>query len=365
GCVSDTVEVNISLYDSLFVVAFEDSVICPNGNIELETVSVSGGHGSFSFQWSNNGSVIGNGNPYDYTQAGEGTVCVTVSDACETPPVQDCFELSFEEAMPFSITSDVTSGCAPLDVEFELTTNPSLYTAMSWNFDSAVSPSNSPEEEFNYELPGLYDVGVYMVSPRGCAFNHIFEDYIEVFSDPVAGWNATPMITTIYDPEIQFTSTSLGLGLSYYWVFNTAAPLGTSTAANPAFVFPDNKGGGYNVSLSIKDEHGCTDKVEGIVDINDVFVVYVPNAFTPDGDGINDVFTVMGADIREDNYELQIFNRWGDLIFESHTLGEPWIGNTRGSDHFAPDGVYTYVVRAASISTVQDVELTGFVLLIR
>jgi len=93
--------------------------------------------------------------------------------------------------------------------------------------------------------------------------------------------------------------------------------------------------------LTASDSTGCSGQDSTYVDV--FYPVYVPNSFTPDGDGINDVFKVEGEDLR--GFWMKVFNRWGEVIFESADSEEPWLGNVDGGDHYAPDGMYFYQVR--------------------
>jgi gliding motility-associated-like protein len=91
------------------------------------------------------------------------------------------------------------------------------------------------------------------------------------------------------------------------------------------------------------------------------FVFYIPNAFTPDGDGINDVFGVTGPP--SDRFLLQVFNRWGQLVFETTDISDRWMGNHQGGTHFVPDGAFAYFMKATS--GVLSVEERGHVMMIR
>ncbi len=75
--------------------------------------------------------------------------------------------------------------------------------------------------------------------------------------------------------------------------------------------------------------------------------LFVPSAFTPDNDGVNDYFLARGHDIRY--FEITIFNRWGDIVFHSNDIDEPWVGDNSGSDYFVQNEIYTYVVEAVGI----------------
>jgi len=93
--------------------------------------------------------------------------------------------------------------------------------------------------------------------------------------------------------------------------------------------------------LQALDTTGCIGKDSAYVDI--FYPLYLPNAFTPNNDGVNDVFKAEGVNIR--GYQMHIYNRWGQLIFTSDDPQEPWLGNVQGGDHYAPDGLYMWKVR--------------------
>jgi gliding motility-associated-like protein len=113
------------------------------------------------------------------------------------------------------------------------------------------------------------------------------------------------------------------------------------------------------------DEVGCIQ--EGVIN---VFVqdfnasLYIPNAFTPNNDGINDVFSAKGVDISE--FELKIWNRWGDEIFNTTDINEVWTGNVNNTGaHYVQDGVYTYTVSYRGICSSEKIEETGTIVVVR
>jgi gliding motility-associated-like protein len=118
--------------------------------------------------------------------------------------------------------------------------------------------------------------------------------------------------------------------------------------------------------MTVVDANGCSDVYTGDVVIGDIFQVFIPNTFTPNGDGINDVFYVNGADIDPNDFEVIIFNRWGDVVHKSSNPNEVWQGEDHADSlYFAQDGVYQYVIKVGSLSTSERRELSGFVLLLR
>ncbi len=105
--------------------------------------------------------------------------------------------------------------------------------------------------------------------------------------------------------------------------------------------------GEYIASLTVTSDIGCTDSAYTL--IHAPILLYVPNAFTPNNDGINDVFKVIGDQISR--FEITIFDRWGDIVYASNNLDEVWTGSNNLSDHYVEDGLYTYVINVKGYNT--------------
>ena len=149
----------------------------------------------------------------------------------------------------------------------------------------------------------------------------------------------------------QFTDSSSG-GTSYLWDFGDGS---TSTTQNPTYQYAD--AGTYTIILTVTNAAGCTDTAMAIIDANGGIVI--PNIFTPNGDGSNDDWFVLTGNLTE--YGLHIFNRWGQLVFESTDINEKWDGKYKGAD--CTDGTYYYVLQAKTVKT--DYSTTGSLLLAR
>ena len=113
------------------------------------------------------------------------------------------------------------------------------------------------------------------------------------------------------------------------------------------------------------DNYGCTQ--EGLINVymqEYMTTVYIPNAFTPNNDGINDVFQAKGVDVAE--FELAVWNRWGDQVFKSNSIEEPWIGNAyEGGEYFVPDGVYSYTITYRGECSSEKIEEVGYIVVTR
>jgi gliding motility-associated-like protein len=364
-CMSDTAWVSVDYYSPLSLTAMNDTTICAGANLYAHVGQYSGGLEPYTFTWTYNNTSIGSGEGVNHSPNVQGEYCVTLSDVCETTPVQACSFGFIQTPVAITIEADTTNSCSPLETTISLTTPANLYQQTTWEFEDGANFAMMDEVNHSISTPGTYDLTVSLVTISGCEFTQTFPDYLTVYPDPVAGWIADPQPTTIEDAEIQFTNMSSGTGIQSFWIFNTDDPFATSYAYNPLIQFPEGQGGEYNVRLLIKDQNQCTDMIEGIIDINDILQVFIPNTVTPNSDGVNDVLFVEGADIDPKEFEFVIFNRWGDLVFHSTDPTLPWTCGRNDGDYFVPDGVYNYVVKAKSESTGDARLIKGFVTVLR
>ena len=142
------------------------------------------------------------------------------------------------------------------------------------------------------------------------------------------------------------------------WSWDFGFPDLTSDEQYPVIAYPGD--GLFTVMLAIEDALGCVDTTMRTIFINPEFQFYAPNAFTPDGDGVNDLFGGSGVGI--DTYSMSIFNRWGELIYETDDPNKPWDGTVDGTD--CPQGVYVYLFRLQAIAG-EVKEYRGLVTLLR
>ncbi|MFN5622154.1 MAG: gliding motility-associated C-terminal domain-containing protein, partial [Flavobacteriales bacterium] len=160
--------------------------------------------------------------------------------------------------------------------------------------------------------------------------------------------------------SVDFENNSIQLQ-DFVWNFGDGV---VSTEFEPSHVF--ELSGSYQVQVFGTDTvNGCTDVQLFTVLVRPPFSIYVPNAFSPNGDNVNDVFIPQGDGFDIASYSLAIFNRWGDLVFESTNPNQPWTGNVNGSNHFAADGVYFWILRIKPDLTAEMLEYEGAVNLFR
>ena len=159
--------------------------------------------------------------------------------------------------------------------------------------------------------------------------------FIEVLPTPTAGFSITPSLVDILEPVVQVEDLSSG-ATQHYYNFGDG---GSSNEPNGTYIFQG--AGVFNVTQTVINEYGCTSTAQGEVGVNGT-LFYAPNSFTPDNDGINDVWIPTSTGLAA--YMCQVYNRWGDVVFETDDPSVGWQGNVRGGSHYAPDGVYLYEV---------------------
>lgn len=372
GCPSNSQTQCISLYPPLTLIPNGTTTICEGQSTDISAFAMGGNPNNYplSFTW----STGGNSSSQTVIPAGNSTspvtYYVTVSDGC-SPIVTDSVIVSFYPQPVAAFSADTFVGCEPVpvfNVDFTNTSTVNNPVSCVWIIDDG-SPLISNCGTFSHDFPlvGSYDVSLTVISEDGCQDSHTEIDYITVNPNPVADFFFTPQPTDVQNMSISFTDLSQGNGINQWqWSFydndgNTL--LGNSSTQNSQFNFssePDNPfiyylsdTGDYPVTLWINTAKNCKDSITQIVKIDGVFYVNVPNAFTPNADGINDYFFPSGIGILpEEDFRFLIFNRWGDIIFESNSLNDPWDGTARalGGTKLVKQDVYVWRVQFKDVT---------------
>ncbi len=165
--------------------------------------------------------------------------------------------------------------------------------------------------------------------------------FITVKPTPIAAFYTTPIDTAIEGNKIQFINQSRN-STTYKWSFGNG---GTSLSPNPSYIYTDT--GKYFITLVAQNQNGCTDTAFGQIYIGERFRIFIPNTFTPDGDLVNDVFSVYGTGIKD--YSYKVYNRWGQIIFTSTPTQKSWNGAVNNSGQTVQMDVYFYVLEVKDL----------------
>ena len=366
GC--DTAELIINIIEPIEISTPNDTMICNGGTVNLSLYELLYGKAPFQYNWTYAGTTVSTSANSTYDPSDTGEVCLTVTDGCGYE-ANDCFITDVLPPVEVLFSADTTEGCWPGGFNLSIDTDPSTFAASTWSISDGNNILNQNNVSVAFEYPGNYTVDLSLTNAAGCTYTSQQPIGLASYSPPVAGYIASPQPTTILDTEIHFTDMTEGYPITnYLWTFSTLSgePLGGSAAANPIFEFPSGYGGDYFVNLQVTDIHNCTDVITpSLITIDDLLQFYVPTAFTPNKDGLNDVLFFEGADIDATRFKIQIFNRAGELFFESTDPTKPWTGEIHDGEYYAPNGVYNWTAIVVSKSTGVKKELSGSVMIMR
>ncbi|MDQ3190744.1 MAG: PKD domain-containing protein [Bacteroidota bacterium] len=225
-------------------------------------------------------------------------------------------------------------GCPPLSTSLSDFSSITSGNNINWEWDFGDGSTAIGETTVHeYTLPGYYDIGLTVTSAQGCSATTVLNNHILVHTEPTANFIVTPEEASIFEPLFRFYDQSVD-AYQFQWNFGDS---GFSQEANPYHTYTDS--GYYETMLIVYNSYGCSDTAYKEIRVNPEFVIYFPNAFTPNGKGLNEVFLGYGEGISE--YDLRIFNRWGAEIFHSSNINIGWDGKFAGLD--SPQGVYIYL----------------------
>jgi gliding motility-associated-like protein len=167
--------------------------------------------------------------------------------------------------------------------------------------------------------------------------------------EPVAGIIANPNPASVFKPIVFFTDNSVGDVVKWKWSFGDSKK-STSVQKNPSFTYPDSIES-YNVQLIVVNQFGCIDTTQLMVTIKGEYSFFIPNTFTPNDDRINDGFAPKGTGIDASDYGFWIFDRWGNLIWQTNTWGQQWDGRANDGENIAQIDTYVWKVRVKEFDT--------------
>ena len=240
--------------------------------------------------------------------------------------------------MPVSnFTASQLVACDPAIIYFEnLSENDGNPMSFQWEFGNGKSSINANPENL-YSSPGSYEVSLHVSSVNGCENEYVIPGMITINPTPHAQFEAFPVVTSITAPEITITDYStLGDECRY-----TMGNGDTLYSFDALYTYADT--GSFVVTQLLSNAFGCSDTTSINIRVDLGYKVYIPSAFTPNDDGLNDVFRVYGEDFKE--FSIAIYNRWGQLLYTSFDAENGWDGKVRLSDEPVPGGTYVYTIK--------------------
>lgn len=297
-----------------------------------------------------------------YTSPGSYTVqLLTISDFGCTDSITKTVFVNPNPIVNF--TSTDTAGCEPLCAPFQNTSSILTGSNISLLMDFGDGNITSSQDLLHcYTNSSVYSPAYYspiltVTSDSGCVTTVSKINYITVYPNPISAFTVESEIVSIINPVISTSNLSIG-GDFWNWDFGDSY---TSSIFSPApHTYADT--GTYLITLITSTQYNCIDTTYKTIIVEPDFAFYVPNVFSPNGDGINDSFN--GKGILIDEYEMKIFDRWGNMVFISKDLQEPWDGKANYGSVVAQQDVYIYVINLTDFKRKKH-EYKGIVTLVK
>ncbi|TNF47174.1 MAG: gliding motility-associated C-terminal domain-containing protein, partial [Bacteroidetes bacterium] len=361
GCLSEEDSIDVSVLNSITGIVSQDIFVCPGYSGDLTATASGGNGGPYTFNWST--GDVGNGlsDMITVTPTSSIPVTVEVEDGCESSPVSFTVNVNVAPLPLIGVSTTDPSVCEPAYFNVQSTTDASLVEHIEWNVSNGQSFTDQENIIIEDLYAGVYDIQVIVTTPDGCIDSTTFNNYLTVYPIPDADFTYSPNPVKQFNTSVFLTNYTIGAS-NYEWFIEQGTP-SYSQAENVQTSLPDGEVGSYEVILIATSEFGCIDTAIRIIDVKPEIILYVPNTFTPDDDEYNQTWGIFVEGIDIYNFELLIFNRWGEIIWESHDPAEKWDGTFQGN--YVQQGIYTWRIESKDILTDEKFERTGFVNVIR
>ncbi|MDC3134346.1 gliding motility-associated C-terminal domain-containing protein, partial [Bacteroidota bacterium] len=367
NCISDYDSVLVALNPPLIINTSSDTTVCPYDSLDIGVTVLGGNGGPYNYSWTTaNGVSVGlqgivnvspvNSNTYYY---------LSVSDNCETPENNDSILVTWHDLPTPLFGSDTTGGCYPIQVLFYNNTDISQVAICEWDLGNGFNSNNTDTVLTLYDNPGSYHVTLEVTNLDGCYNDTTYFNYVEVYDYPVAGFTSRPNPASILTPTVQFIDTSSQDVVLFDWTFydSTNTMIGNDYVQNPTYNFSGLIEQQYYIELYVENQNGCSDTVYGTQIVEGDYAFFLPNSFTPNGDGVNDEFFPVGDKISADNYSFKVFNRWGEMVFSTNEFGTGWDGKYQNNQ--VSTDAYVWKIDLVDATTGDPKSFNGYVLLTR
>lgn len=312
---------------ALVLTAQNDTAVCAGAPILLQATAV-GGTPGYTFQWSPSGPAVVPQSTASYL------VSVEDDNGCTAGP--DSVMVTVYPPVVAQFSNTGPEGCEPWCVTFTDDTPGAVQS--NWTFGDGATGTGSPVLHC-YADDGLYAVTLTTTDGNGCVGSVSSNDLVDVLPTPVAGFTPFPPVAIISNPNFLFLDGAQGAD-QWSWSFGDPDS-STSAQPSPGFTYADVAC--YTVVQVVSNGSGCADTASAQVCVEGEFALYVPNAFTPDGDGVNDGF-IPFTTVRDPSlFEFDVFDRWGQPVFNGRSVSDAWDGKQAGIE--TPQGVYAWKVR--------------------
>jgi len=357
---SDSAQVFIDIFPEINADFEFEYDTCVAGPVDFTDLSFSGSGTITNWSWdfADNNSSNSQNPTHNYQIPGLFNVNLFIRD------INECEDEITIPVSYFPVPEEVIVGpdrqeaCEPAPISFFNLSTPIDETyEVLWDFGDGNTGEGVTVDHI-YNEPGVYTVRVDITSPIGCTTFATFPSVVNILPSPIANFNYNPTTLSNFNRTVNFTDRSTGAA---FWEWDFGG-VGDTRLKDPVFTFPDT--GVYAVKLIVTHPSGCMDTIIQFLDVEPEVRYFLPNAFTPNNDGLNDDFRGTGSFQFMNDFTLTIWNRWGELLFETKDPNQGWNGQKNNSGPLAPPGVYVCVVRYVD-ARGREREIKGFATLVQ
>ena len=349
GCASsDTTQIEV--YPLPHVVAGNDTTICSGSTLLLQA------SGAVQFQWSNqviNGSMVSVHTNQDLSVLGIN------EHGCQAI---DSIHIGIDSIPSLAFSIVPYNGCIPVEINLQNQSSGNSFTQVQWlSSNGAIAFGDSAQLLFT-EV-GCFDLTQTVTTALGCSYSTTQSNIICTNPIPTSQFSLPQTAFSTMNYGGNFTNLSSGAG-GYLWDFGDGSE--PSNEEQPYHNFPDQQAASYQVLLIAYNEFGCSDTSYQIIQISEELAFYVPNSFTPDGNQFNNVWQpVFTEGLNPQAYHVVIYNRWGEIIWESYDAAVGWDGTYGLNGISVQDDVYIYNITFGYKDSAKKERINGHIVLIK
>ncbi|MBM3451646.1 MAG: gliding motility-associated C-terminal domain-containing protein, partial [Bacteroidetes bacterium] len=270
--------------------------------------------------------------------------CLTLSEQCGSPTTQECLTITFPTEISPDVDPDKPKDCIPGQFTFTNTSvNSQDISFTQYAFSNGQVYNLVGSEDLTADFPnvGLYDVQMTVTSNYGCIYTTNIPSIVEVTPVPTANFTVSKNPATWFETTIQTADISEGDIVNWVWQSAGASSI-ENNGGSAIITYPEGQTGTYPITLIVTTAEGCSDSITLEIEIVPDIILYVPNTFTPDDDEHNQVWGIHIDGIDFENFQLVVYNRWGELIWESKDANQLWDGTYNGS--IVQNGIYIWKI---------------------
>lgn len=341
GCTLAPKQLTVTVAPQISInISSSSSGICPGTTAQI-TPTISGGDGNYSYTWLPGNSSAASIFVQNITVP---VYTLIVKDGCGSPTMTKLININLFPPTKPEFVSKGAKGCEPFCSKF-INTTPKSQNAV-WSFGDNSKEKKGDTVSYCYLKSGKFDVTLSVVDSNACKAIFSYVNAIEVMVSPESDFITNPEYITIGSAQDVLLRNITEDAIKYQWYVGEKYQ---GNGNNINYTFTDT--GCYKVLLISENKNGCSDTATKYVCVKEDFTFYMPNCFTPNANGLNDVLLPKGAGWAEKNYLFEIYDRWGKRLFFTSDPDHGWDGTNMEKE--SPFGLYVWKVIVTDIKGVE------------